>query len=185
MALVPGPGVRCRSLDMLVADEVDGGLAEAHCGMAPALRVHRARPVESITVLVDELASPAEYLVGIDPGESRTGLAVLAAGSMIYSGVYKSLAGAVDGVCRLASTTKARVTVGVGYSPSVAELAHEAASLLSGCGNVEVVLVDESESNRTRLPSRLRPHGRLGGDHVHAATAIALKASMEPRGASP
>ena len=178
------PGARsaekmCSVADLVVLDSRDAGYAPPACSSG-ALVVDGGDVLGSVFAVL-AATGQREALVGIDPGASVTGYAVLSGSSLVYGGHLpgdpRVVASATCGAAsRYAVSGAGRLLVGVGASPSVSSAAEEIACRLRGCG-IEAVLVDETGSNHASL-GLLSGAGRALSVHVRAAAAIALRAYM-------
>ncbi len=113
-----------------------------------------------------------EAVLGIDLGLSRTALALLASGALIYSRLVPDYMQLVREVC-IAGERHPELRVGVGASPSLTVEALEFVEKLKGCG-CRASLVDEFGSNRFEAYGLKGVDGITSQD-VIAAIQIALR----------
>jgi len=178
------PGARsaermCSVADLVVLDGRDAAYAPPACSRG-ALVVDGGDVLASVFAVL-AATGQREALVGIDPGASVTGYAVLSGSSLVYGGHMPGDPGAVaaatcSAASRYAASGAGRLLVGVGASSSVSRAAEEIAWRLQGCG-IDAVLVDETGSNHASLGLLSEAH-RAASVHVRAAAAIALRAYM-------
>ena len=177
-ALVPGArsfSKLCRKASLIVIDRRDEGYVPERCRAMRSIVVGSGAAEASLQVLT--ALGVQEVVMGIDPGQVKTGYALLAKNSLVYGAVLEGTAEAVASqVCSAARHAPPSLIVGVGASPSMAERAHSIAQGLRSCG-VNVAVVNEHGSNAER-PLGLRRLSTQLSIHVWAAAAIALRARM-------
>ncbi|GEM_PF-4958291 len=179
-ALVPGArsmGRLCAKADIVVVDERDVGFLPATCRRGSRLIVVGGSPAQVAAFLLSRFGA-GEALIGIDPGSSVTGYALVSNSTLVHGTVIN---GGVDNVvsfiCGLAGCVPKNTLVGVGASPSVYERALAiAGGVTESCG-LRVALVNEHGSN-TERPLGLQGVRGAINVHVRAAAVIALRARM-------
>ncbi|NOZ88618.1 MAG: hypothetical protein GXO15_01690 [Crenarchaeota archaeon] len=174
--LIPRGERECLASRSLLLDLADAPLAPRGCLSHPGLvAVDRGDVLGSVIRVVEALKPPREYLLGIDPGERRTGLALMARGFLVHGEVLRSVHEAARLACHVAGRVTAPLLVGVGYSPASRHYALQALETLQGCG-LAARLVDEHATNRALVPGLAGLDGVA--DHVRAAAVIALRATL-------
>lgn len=177
-ALVPGSrGFRriCGRARLVVVDARDARYLPSSCGSAPLLEVGGSTG-EAVADLLRILGA-SELAIGIDPGESATGYAMVAQSTVLHGSVVPSRADVAGLVCGIVRRAPGLATVGIGAAPAVRRSAVALAGRLRSMCGVNAVLVDESGSNR-EAPPGLRGLGPGMSVHVRAAAVIALRARV-------
>jgi hypothetical protein len=113
-----------------------------------------------------------EAVLGVDLGQSRSAMALISAGSLVYSRVTNSMDDIVKEIC-LASPLSPELIVSVGFSPAVALEAKRFVKALKDCG-CKAFIVDEFKSNEFKAYG-INGVNKYTEKDVIAAIQIALR----------
>ncbi|MEM4475330.1 MAG: hypothetical protein QW405_02840 [Fervidicoccaceae archaeon] len=160
----------CGSGEVVIYDD-----ARAYRGPCKAVEARgpseTERAVISALLALRDKEAFDEVLVGVDVGEKRHAVAVLADGILLYSFKEEAARPAQRLAEALRGVPRSRLKINVGYKPAKSEAALSLSVEISKACGTSVALVDESSTSRA-----LRLRAREGMDpDIVAARFIALR----------